>query len=155
VQLFGLGLVNLKYTVIPLMHCQYIVSIYNGIDKCAFVCLRSVLCSQCFLCLWIIHSRLPLRVSLTFNNIDIPHDIRVLQGKTLTNDTDTYFCVMLNIEQPALTEHCKIWKITPSPSDYSKSAIFGATDYTVRQHSLVCTHDGILIKSIILSKIKY
>ena len=32
--------------------------------------------------------------SLTFNNIDIPHDIHVLQGKTLTNDTDTYFCVM-------------------------------------------------------------
>jgi hypothetical protein len=27
--------VNLKYTVIPLIHCQYIVSIYNGIDKCA------------------------------------------------------------------------------------------------------------------------
>jgi hypothetical protein len=33
-------------------------------------------------------------VSLTFNNIDVPHDIRVLQRKTLTNDTDTYFCVM-------------------------------------------------------------
>jgi hypothetical protein len=41
-----------------------------------FVCLRSVLCSQCFLCLWIIHSRLSLRVSLAFNNIDVPHDIR-------------------------------------------------------------------------------
>jgi hypothetical protein len=24
---------------------------------------------------------------LTFNNIDVPHDIRVLQGKTLTNNT--------------------------------------------------------------------
>jgi hypothetical protein len=34
--------------------------------------------------------------SLTFNNIDVPHDIRVLQGKTLTNNTDTYFCVMLS-----------------------------------------------------------
>jgi hypothetical protein len=64
---------------------------------------------------------------------------------------------MKNIEQYALTEHCRIWNITPSPSefaDYSKSAIFGATDETVRQHSLVCTHDAILIKSIILSKIK-
>jgi len=35
VQLFGLSLVNLKYPVISLMHCQYIVSIYHGIDKCA------------------------------------------------------------------------------------------------------------------------
>jgi hypothetical protein len=35
VQLFGLSLVNLMYPEIPLMHCQCIVSIYNGIDKCA------------------------------------------------------------------------------------------------------------------------
>jgi hypothetical protein len=39
----------------------------------------------------IIIERLSLRVSLTFNNIDVPHDIRVLQGKTLTNNTDIYF----------------------------------------------------------------
>ena len=71
-----------------------------------FVCLRSVLCSQCFLCLWIIHSRLPLRVSLTFNNIDIPHDIRVLQGKTLTNNTDTQFCVMLSTSQQINPHTC-------------------------------------------------
>ena len=72
-----------------------------------FVCLRSVLCSQCFLCLWIIHSRLPLRVSLTFNNIDIPHDIRVLRGKTLTNDTDTYFCVMQSTSQQINPHTCR------------------------------------------------
>jgi hypothetical protein len=69
-----------------------------------FVCLRSVLCSQCFLCLWIIYSRLPLRGSLTFINIDIPHDIRVLRGKTLTKKTKK----MSNIKQPVLTEHYRI-----------------------------------------------
>jgi hypothetical protein len=119
-----------------LMHCQYIVSIYNGINTCAGLFPRSLLCSQCFLCLWIIHSRLPLQVSLTFNNIDIPHDIRVLQGKTLTNNTDTYFKQntktikrkhttqktkkMSNIEHLALTEHCRISNITPSPSEFCR-----------------------------------
>ena len=48
---------------------------------------------------------------------------------------------MNNIEHPALTEHCRIWNITPSPSKLS--VIFGVTDDTVWQHSLVCIHDGI------------
>jgi hypothetical protein len=32
--------------------------------------------------------------NIEHHNFDVPHDIRVLQEKTLTNDTDTYFCVM-------------------------------------------------------------
>ena len=33
---------------------------------CCFVCLRSVSCTQCCLCLWIVHYWLPLRFSRTF-----------------------------------------------------------------------------------------
>ena len=36
---------------------------------------------------------------------------------------------MNNIEHPALTEHYRIWNITPSPSKLS--VIFGVTDDTV------------------------
>jgi hypothetical protein len=46
VQLFGLSLVNQKYHVIPLMHCQYIVSIYNGINKCAGLFAKKLTASQ-------------------------------------------------------------------------------------------------------------
>jgi hypothetical protein len=74
VQLFGLSLVIQKYPVIPLMHCQYIVSIYNGLIH------NEILTKK--------QSEFNFFHSLTFNNIDVPHDIRVLQGKTLTNNTD-------------------------------------------------------------------
>jgi hypothetical protein len=36
----------LKYPVIPLMHCQYIVSIYNGINKCAGLFAKKLTASQ-------------------------------------------------------------------------------------------------------------
>ena len=137
---------NQKYPVIPLMHCQYIVSIHNGINKCAGLFAKKLTASQkkyisvLFVSVFPCNTRISCGTSILLNVRETRRGNQewIIQRhrkhweksterrqtkhkKTITTKHTTQKTKkMNNIEHPALTEHCRIWNITPSPSEFCR-----------------------------------
>ena len=68
------------------LYLQIHLRLTSGVVLCFLFCLSSlcVLCTKCCHFLWIVHSRLPLRFSLTF--IVIPRPLKVTVEKVTTQN---------------------------------------------------------------------